>query len=49
MNESARRPHSQSNELDDEVRGYRPPTIEEISLDCEISSYAPDENDSPLF
>ena len=28
---------------------YQPPTAEVISLDCEISSYAPDEGDSPLF
>ena len=29
--------------------GYEPPTLELISLDCEISSYAPDEGDVPLF
>ena len=29
--------------------GYAPPTVEVISLDCEISSYAPDEGDTPLF
>ncbi len=28
---------------------YSPPTFEVISLDCEISSYAPDGDDSPLF
>ncbi len=28
---------------------YEPPTVEVISLDCEISSYAPDEGDTPLF
>lgn len=28
---------------------YQPPTVETISLDCEISSYAPDEGDLPLF
>ena len=28
---------------------YEPPTVEVISLDCEISSYAPDEGDQPLF
>jgi hypothetical protein len=28
---------------------YAPPTFEVISLDCEISSYAPDGDDSPLF
>ncbi len=28
---------------------YQPPTFEVICLACEISSYAPDEGDSPLF
>ena len=28
---------------------YERPTVEVISLDCEISSYAPDEGDTPLF
>jgi hypothetical protein len=28
---------------------YAPPTVEVISLDCEITSYAPDEDDTPLF
>ncbi|MEE2665818.1 MAG: hypothetical protein VX681_17015 [Myxococcota bacterium] len=28
---------------------YAPPTFEMISLDCEITSYAPDGDDSPLF
>ena len=28
---------------------YEPPSLELISLDCEISSYAPDEDDTPLF
>ena len=28
---------------------YEAPTVERISLDCEISSYAPDEDDTPLF
>ena len=31
------------------VEPYSPPTFEVISLDCEISSYAPDGDDSPLF
>ena len=36
--------------LDLEPQGpYQPPIAEVISLDCEISSYAPDEGDSPLF
>ena len=41
MNENAVRP-----ETDD---SYVPPTVEVISLDCEISAYAPDEGDTPLF
>lgn len=28
---------------------YEKPTVEVISLACEISAYAPDEDDSPLF
>lgn len=30
---------------------WEPPTVEWISLDCEISSYAPDsgDGDTPLF
>ena len=35
-----------------EASSYEPPTVETISLDCEISSYAPDgpdEGDLPLF
>ena len=28
---------------------YAPPTFEIISLDCEISSYAPDGDDYPPF
>ena len=32
-----------------EAGTYEPPTIEVISLSCEISAYAPDEDDSSLF
>jgi hypothetical protein len=28
---------------------YEKPSVEVISLDCEISSYAPDDGDTPLF
>ena len=28
---------------------YQPPTFEVICLDCEISAYAPDGDDTPLF
>ena len=31
-----------------EHSGYQPPSFEVISLDCEITSYAPD-GDQPLF
>ena len=31
------------------IRGYEKPAFEVISLDCEISSYAPDGDDRPLF
>ena len=32
-----------------EDHAYEPPTLEVICLDCEISAYAPDGDDSPLF
>ena len=33
-----------------ESQAYSPPTFEVISLDCEISAYAPDgEEELPLF
>jgi len=28
---------------------YQPPTFEVMPLDCEISAYAPDGDDTPLF
>jgi len=28
---------------------YEPPKFEVISLDCEITAYAPDDGDAPLF
>lgn len=32
------------------TQGYEPPHFEVISLDCEISSYAPDDGgETPLF
>ena len=34
--------------LDREARSYEPPRFEVISLCCEISAYAPDD-DGPLF
>ena len=33
-----------------EIRSYEPPRFEVISLDCEITAYAPDgDADQPLF
>ena len=34
----------------EDTASYRPPRFEVISLDCEISSYAPDDGgEAPLF
>ena len=52
MNECTLRAPLQQGEPDEDVRGYQPPKIEVLALDCEISSYAPeapDEDDTPLF
>ena len=52
MDECTFRAPSQQGERHEDVRGYQPPKIEVITLDCEISSYAPDapgEDDRPLF
>jgi hypothetical protein len=43
MNETRERPEVR------EVEAYRTPTVEVIALDCEISAYAPDDGDIPLF
>jgi len=32
-----------------ETGRFERPSIEEISLSCEISAYAPDDDDRPLF
>jgi len=32
-----------------EPSNYEPPKFAVISLDCEITAYAPDEGDTPLF
>jgi hypothetical protein len=47
MNETTTRP--ESSERSDERVEYQQPSVETISLDCEISAYAPDEGDVPLF
>lgn len=43
MNETSKHPDTT------EPSPYLLPTVETISLDCEISSYAPDDGDTPLF
>jgi hypothetical protein len=35
--------------VDGNDRSYEPPKFEVISLDCEITAYAPDDGDAPLF
>jgi hypothetical protein len=40
MDETRERPEAQT---------YQTPTVEVITLDCEISAYAPDDGDIPLF
>ena len=50
MNETTTRPQGPQPATD--FSTYQPPSVEVISLDCEISSYAPDapdEDDTPLF
>ena len=34
---------------DAEARSYEPPRYEVISLDCEITAYAPLDDEQPLF
>jgi len=36
-------------QVTDQSEHYESPRFEVISLDCEISSYAPDGDDRPLF
>ncbi len=53
MNEPARSESNQTPEPDEQSvyrqSVYRQPSVELISLNCEISAYAPDEGDVPLF
>lgn len=50
MNQTAQRPEQAVGATDNSETGmYEAPTVEVISLDCEISSYAPDDGDAPLF
>jgi hypothetical protein len=41
--------HSAHANADRQETTYQAPTIEVIALDCEISAYAPDDGDIPLF
>ncbi len=41
--------HLSSTHVEEHDRSYEPPKFEVISLDCEITAYAPDEGDAPLF
>ena len=40
---------SQTSESDSNIARFERPSIEEVSLCCEISAYAPDGDDRPLF
>lgn len=40
---------TQSSQESTSNAGYSRPTFEVLCLDCEISSYAPDGDDRPLF
>jgi hypothetical protein len=44
-----RLPEERQSERREDAGRYQSPTIEVIALDCEISAYAPDEDDRPLF
>ena len=48
MNEQSVRSESTQSPVSSQP-GYEQPTVEWISLNCEISAYAPDEGDVPLF
>ena len=49
MAESSARPEALHGQTEQDQQPYRTPTVEVISLDCEISAYAPDDGDIPLF
>ena len=49
MNENAIHAETSTEAPTEAQESYVPPSVEVISLDCEISSYAPDEGDTPLF
>jgi hypothetical protein len=49
MDESTLRSSSELGESNEDAGRYQPPTVEVIALDCEISAYAPDDDDTPLF
>ena len=41
--------HLSSTPVEENDCSYEPPKFEVISLDCEITAYAPDEGEPPLF
>ena len=49
MNEQPARSESTQSPVSWQRPLYQQPTVEWISLNCEISAYAPDEGDVPLF
>jgi hypothetical protein len=38
-----------STHVEENDASYQPPEFEVIPLDCEITAYAPDDGDTPLF
>jgi hypothetical protein len=40
---------SETTNPENKIARFERPTIEEVSLSCEISAYAPDDDDRPLF
>ena len=42
-------PSANADAVSAEARSFSAPTVVEVSLCCEISAYAPDEGDQPLF
>ena len=49
MADTSARPEAHHGQTEQDTQTYRTPTVEVISLDCEISAYAPDDGDIPLF
>jgi len=49
MDDATTRPTLDASRTESLRSGFERPSIEEISLSCEISAYAPDGDDRPLF